>query len=239
MHWHDSIELLYFKEGEADIKCDDNAFHVKAGDLAVVNINQLHTVNPASEFCLYHCFIIPQELFDNRDINIYTASFSNLVSGDDELSCLFDRVTEEFKLNKASSKLAIKGQLYNIFAHLLRYHKDEGSQTKPHRKKILGIIKSSLLYMENNFQKSVSLDEICQKEGLSKYYFCRMFKEAVGQSPIEYLNLLRINKAAELLKSGSYNVSEAAEMCGFNNINYFSKVFKKYKNTLPSSIKKM
>lgn len=239
VHWHDSIELLYFTEGTADVKCDDKTVQAKAGDLVIVNTNEMHTVTLTSDRCLYHCFIISQDLFDNKDLNIYTSTFNNLISQDFVLSDLFDSAIKEFSLKKERSNLAVKGFLFGIFSHLLRYCQINESYMSRQRKKILGIVKDSLQYMENNFHRNISLDDICQKEGLSKYYFCRIFKETIGRSPIEYLNSLRINNAAELLKSGKYNVSEAAEMCGFNNINYFSKVFKKYKNALPSSMKKL
>ena len=70
----------------------------------------------------------------------------------------------------------------------------------------------------------------------------RFFKELVGKTPIDYLNFYRIERACEMLISGEKNITETAFECGFNDISYFIKTFKKYKGIPPkqyiSSIKK-
>ena len=74
---------------------------------------------------------------------------------------------------------------------------------------------------------------------LSKYYFCRIFKNITGSTVIKYLNMYRCMKARELLSSGKYTVSEAALECGFENMSYFSKTYKAYSGSVPSMAKKI
>jgi len=73
---------------------------------------------------------------------------------------------------------------------------------------------------------------------LSPASFRRLFLECKGMSPGEYRNRLRIRRASELLKTGAYTVSEAAEQVGIGDIKYFGKLFKRYTGLTPGTIKK-
>ena len=237
MHWHDSIEILYFIEGNARVKCDYSDCSVGPEDVFIINTNQLHTVNLVSEKCVYHCFILSEKLFASN-INLYKYSFVNLISSNDYLNGLLNDVIREITEKNEEYKMAAKGCLYQLFAYLIRHYvkKEEGGNLK---QKTIDIIKNSLMFIEDNFDRQLTLDDICSQSNLSKYYFCRVFKEAVGKSPVQYLNFIRVIKAAHLLQTGKYNVVQASESCGFNNYNYFSKVFKKNMNVLPKEIKKV
>ena len=72
---------------------------------------------------------------------------------------------------------------------------------------------------------------------LSRYHFCRLFKEITNKTVTDYINQIRINQSEEMLKDSSKNITEVATANGFNNLSYFSKVFKKYKKIPPSKIK--
>lgn len=65
-----------------------------------------------------------------------------------------------------------------------------------------------------------------------------MFKQATGKTIFNYLNELRIVKAKKLLENGLHSISDVAEMTGFNDAYYFSKVFKKYAGTTPGRYSK-
>ena len=238
-HWHDSIEILYFTKGSAYVKCDNKLVQANVGDVIIVNANQLHSIKTISKKCQYNCFIISHDFFDKNELNIYTTDFTSKISDDIYLTDILDEIIVKISNKKSHYKMLIKGDFFYIFAHLLKNYLFEESSLSKQRTKLINIIKTSIVYIESNYQNQITLDLICTQVSLSKYYFCRIFKEIIGISPIEYLNIIRIDKAYEILQSGKYNVSETAELCGFNNINYFSKVFKRYKNILPSSIRKL
>lgn len=62
----------------------------------------------------------------------------------------------------------------------------------------------------------------------------RLFKETIGKTPIEYLNAYRINVACEQIKYLDKQITEVALDCGFTDLSYFTKVFKKYMGITPS-----
>lgn len=89
-------------------------------------------------------------------------------------------------------------------------------------------------YISDNYTKAISVDELAALVGLSQSHFRKIFREIVGMSATQYAIYLRINKAKDLLLSGSANVSEAAFQSGFKDVFYFSSLFKKITGENPS-----
>jgi len=76
---------------------------------------------------------------------------------------------------------------------------------------------------------------MCSKSGLSYDYFKKLFIKRYGLSPVKYVTHLRIERAKELLITGRYTITEIAAMCGFENIYYFSNVFKNHIGVSPGN----
>ena len=72
------------------------------------------------------------------------------------------------------------------------------------------------------------IDNLAKMCYISPATFRRKFKKTTGMSPVEYRNMLKIKKAADLLKTGEFSVSEVSKAVGIDDIYYFSKMFKKY-----------
>ena len=98
-------------------------------------------------------------------------------------------------------------------------------------------IEPALTYLQNNFTENFSVDLLAQMCCLSTGRFRKIFSECLGITPVEYRNNLRVQKAVDLLKSGSYTVGEAGEAVGISDIKYFSKLFKWHTGISPGSMK--
>ena len=88
-------------------------------------------------------------------------------------------------------------------------------------------------YIQENFSRDISLDEVSREVNVSPYYFSKLFKEEVGENFIDYLTALRIAKAKEYLRDRSLTVGEAGSMAGYADPNYFSRIFKKHTGMTP------
>ncbi|HKL75172.1 MAG TPA: helix-turn-helix domain-containing protein [Halanaerobiales bacterium] len=98
-------------------------------------------------------------------------------------------------------------------------------------------VNQALDYIENNYNKELSLKKVSKKVGLSLYYFSHLFKEEVGVSFVTYLNKFRIKKAKEFLVNSKMNIAEISFEVGYNDPNYFTRVFKEYEDLTPSEFR--
>ncbi|MCJ8329289.1 MAG: helix-turn-helix transcriptional regulator [Lentisphaeria bacterium] len=93
-------------------------------------------------------------------------------------------------------------------------------------------------YCQENYKKQLSIDELAAYMDLSKYHFCRRFKEWEGITAGEYLNQLRLKEASRLLRYSDSRIGEISNECGFSDPNYFAKVFRKAFDMSPSDYRK-
>lgn len=96
------------------------------------------------------------------------------------------------------------------------------------------VLKQSLEYIQNNYQDSISLQDVADYTYVSIYYLSRMFKKEIGKNFVEYLNEYRMNKAKYYLKDFELKTYEVAQLVGISDPHYFSKLFKKYTGETPT-----
>lgn len=96
------------------------------------------------------------------------------------------------------------------------------------------LVKDGIDYLRKNYEKDISLDEICTHLSVSKNYFCYLFKRETGENLWSYLIGLRLKKAEELLAQTDLKSYEVAYMVGYDNPSYFSRLFKKMTGMTPN-----
>lgn len=94
-----------------------------------------------------------------------------------------------------------------------------------------------LEYVNNNYEKSMGLDDYAKQFHISSNYISRMFKKYTKVSFITYINELRIKKALELLKDTDLSIKEIAQKVGYNNLNYFYKNFRTITGITPKAFR--
>ena len=99
------------------------------------------------------------------------------------------------------------------------------------------VITRAKAYIDENFRKDISLDDVSRHVDISPYYFSKLFKQQDGRTFIEYLTGVRIHEARRLLRSPGYSIKEIGIMCGYSDPNYFSRIFKKYEGVTPSEFR--
>lgn len=94
-------------------------------------------------------------------------------------------------------------------------------------------IRQIVLFIEKNYDSDLTLDDIAEYVHLSRSACSRLFKKHMNLSLFEYINQYRIEKSIELLNTGQYSITEISKLVGYNDSNYFSKLFHKYKGCSP------
>lgn len=94
-------------------------------------------------------------------------------------------------------------------------------------------------YIQQNFAKSISLDEVSNVAGFNASYFSSLFKKECGVNFLEYISEIRMNKAKELLRESNLSISTICEEVGYIDLKHFTKSFKKYTGVKPNEYRKL
>jgi two-component system, response regulator YesN len=100
------------------------------------------------------------------------------------------------------------------------------------------LIKRVIDFIEENYDKDITLENTSEKFRMSPFYLSKFFKQESGENFIDYLTLIRVNKAKEFLSDPVNNVKDVCYMVGYNDPNYFTRVFKKKCGTTPSDYRR-
>lgn len=92
-------------------------------------------------------------------------------------------------------------------------------------------------YIDSNYNRKLTLEKAANVCGYNRNYFCRKFRELVGETFTDFVNTVRVSKSCELLSQGK-SVQTAAFACGFNSVPYYIRTFKNILGTVPSDYRK-
>ncbi len=93
-------------------------------------------------------------------------------------------------------------------------------------------------YIKKHLTENISIEKLANRACMSSSHFHKIFKNTLGESPIDFINMERIKFAKQLLKTTNDRISDVAYKSGFNNVSYFNRQFKKVENISPSAYKK-
>jgi len=131
---------------------------------------------------------------------------------------------------KFGRELRMQGLLLLFLSQLIE-ESDKEVVVKEDFKKVY--IKKTLQFIEMNYNRKITIEEMADNIGINKNYFSNLFKEFTKMTPQQCLIRFRINKACELLENESLTISDVSRSVGYNDPLGFSKIFKKEKNISP------
>lgn len=100
-------------------------------------------------------------------------------------------------------------------------------------------IRDAKLFIQTNYKRQITLEEVSGKVGFNATYFSSLFKKETGYTFLEYLSEVRMNKAKELLKDTNYSIMVICENVGYSDIKHFTKTFVKHTNLKPNEYRKL
>lgn len=147
-------------------------------------------------------------------------------------------VQSRIKFDKLYEALVVlaknNSDVVKISAELLIFLSDFMTKEQEISDRKTELIRESILYIENHYKESITLDELAQHVGYSKFYFSRLFKEYLGLSFIDYLHKRRILEAIKLLDTTNLTVNSILHEVGYNYEANFYKYFNKYFKMSPN-----
>lgn len=245
---HEAIEIKCFYEGTSTLLIGTQTVQVRAGDIVIINPYEFHaTVDRGKEGNLgkYHLFMVPLDYFVGSNIdelNLRTVIFGQekmlqtLFCQDVQLYNLLIAAATEHTQHPIAWKARIYALLMDFFALVIRkgYQETEPLPAPNGTLRSYRLIEPALRHMRDHYADSITVDDLAQHCGVSKHYFCRVFKMATGKTAIEYLQDYRMTVADTMLCNTDKSITEIAASCGFENPNYFGRCYKMTYGVTPS-----
>lgn len=146
----------------------------------------------------------------------------------------FNKLLLSAKAGEIYSGFNSSGILYQLILEIYRLSIKTTVRPDEHK---LETIQPVIEYIENNFDKDLTLEELSALVQLSPQYLCRLFKECLSLRPFEFLARHRIQRAKALLLEGSLSINEIAGQVGYNDSSYFCAVFKRHEMMSPAEFR--
>ncbi len=242
--WHNEDEFIYMIEGEAEYNVNGRRILLKEGNCAFCEGFKLHSMMTRGEEKIHF-----MALLCNRSY-LFTAEDACGKYFDKDIQCLFrDRVPEEtliieevkntcrlMEQKPYGYELKVKKALIEIYLTIAEkgFFMPEASPARTPPKNIL----SAIEYIHTNFAQKIYMDKLAELTGYSTVYFESFFKAYMGKTPSEYIMLYRLDTAKRLLGETDMSVTEIAQSCGFANVSYFIRSFRKAYRITPYGYKK-
>ncbi len=248
LHWHREFEIVRVISGNLKLFLNNTEYLITAGDIAFIGCGILHRGQPKS--CVYECIVLDLNMLCRHATDKITKYILPIITRDIEVEriihsadrniinavgSLFDTVKKESPFFELKVYSCISEIIYLLYAEN-KVKAPEKGRSACHAG---GAVTDLLDYIEHNYTEKITLEELSKVANTNEKYLCRFFKEYTGNTPIEYINRLRIERACLKMTEESKSITEAAFDSGFNDISYFSKIFKKYKGITPREYRRI
>ncbi|WP_270567117.1 AraC family transcriptional regulator [Clostridium beijerinckii] len=226
-HFHDYYVIGFIDNGKRYLSCKNKQYIIETGDLILFNPGDIHTCEQIDDRTLdYRCINIKKDVMKKITFEItgkeYLPNFMEFVLFRNELTSSLKELhlmimEEEKNLKKEELFLFIIEQLIREYSNPVSEMTIQEASAE---------IKTVCDYLENNYMENITLNQLSNLTGLSKYYLLHSFTKQKGISPYNYLQTIRIGKAKKMLEQGVAPI-DVAFKTGFTDQSHFTNFFKK------------
>lgn len=244
-HHHDACELFMLHQGQVLIILDGTSHYLESDQCICILPGTVHCVRSVSGHPFFYSTV--QFRLDHL-----MADASGL-----QASCYYQRLMDhsypaETVIRKDTDSGLQMIDLYQKLILLLKtrpYGYEIGArgylelilfqiyQSGPKTERAVANTKDLQMvyeFIDSNYMNNITVDTLAMLSNMSKYYFIRYFRKATGQTPVEYVNYVRIQKACEFLKEQDMKILDIAMAVGIQDLSYFNRMFKKIIGVTPT-----
>lgn len=249
-HWHKEVEIIYLHSGTLTLWIESEEYHLKPGDIYFINSEMLHQFSSTEKNTCYYAYVFPLEslqfaLSDYSQTLVeplfaHTMQFPTFVPIDSPIyGNVLNEVRELIHVNEnkiLAYELTTKACIYKIIGYLIQAKllHTPALLIQFSSSKKSDIKKQILSYIQENYAKPISLEDLAKIYHMSPKYFCHYFKQNFSMTFLEYLTRYRIEKARILLKNTGLSVMEIGFLVGYENFSYFIRIFKRIVGITPA-----
>ena len=235
-HYHNVFEFYFLEEGICNYFIDDKSYEVLPGDIVLIPEGTIHKTmyeegQHSRKLMTLSSHYIPSSVVEMMPSMLYLYRNPDIIP---EIRKLLLRIESEYTQPDEYSEEIIESSVALLFFLLARNAKN--------RKTIQNgsvYATQAINYIKDNYSSEIKLSEIAKLISVSPEHLSRVFKKETGFGFSEYVTMLRLQKAGQLLKTeAKKSVAKIAFECGFNDSNYFSEKFKSFFGVSPIKYRK-
>lgn len=247
-HWHEELEFCYVQSGSVKVATAGQSQTFVQGEGFYINGNVLTSMTDAVD-CVIDSHLFHPVFLGGHFKSIYEMKYINPVIQNKNLDMLPIRgetgtqrhLLQKLRdLSKLQSRQDVEMQTRNLISEiwLLLLEELKNTQLKTAPMKNQDRLLTMLAYIQENYTRKLTLQEIADASAVSTRECLRCFQAAIHQSPMEYLIDYRIQAATKLLESTSLSVTEIAMRTGWGSNSYFTKMFRQLRGKTPNAHRK-
>ncbi len=238
VHHHDFYEVFFFLGGKVTYRAEGQLYHLRPGDILLINPMVLHQPIIASDSPDYERIILWVDKAYLEQIAGGEGALSRCFEGAErirllhlpssvqrvEMTELLGRLVRECYGNEHGSSLYAEGLFLQIMVELNRLALHAGSRTEGEQD-APSLVASLLDYINEHYSENLSLEGLAKRFFISKYHLSHEFSRAIGTGVYRYIMLRRLTAAKQLLSEGDAP-GEVYIRCGFKDYTSFFRAFK-------------
>lgn len=251
-HWHDELEAAVVTEGSAVIAVGSRRYLARAGDGFFINAGILHTCwSEGPSPCRFHSMVFHPRLVGGSLDSVYwqrylqplieNSSLESIILRREEADPWQERAVSFIEAawrsctgKKPGYEFAVRSALSDFIFELCVHTGTEPEQPSARPEREAERMKQMLELIHTHCAEELSLRQIAECASVSESECIRCFRNTIGKTPIQYLKMYRLQKAAGLLEKTGYKIIDIGVQCGFQDMSYFSRSFRAAYGCTPS-----
>ena len=253
-HWHEEFELLHLLEGSIQFLIGTSQIELHGGEAIFINSQMLHRAwNVKEQSCPYHSIVFHPLLIGGNETSVFWRKYIQpiiihtalpyMILREDNgwQSSVIDWIEEawrEMKSREEGYEFEVRRCLSNCVFKV--YQNSDGYMSPPSEIQIRKQerTKTMILFIEEHMAEEITISDIAASAYISSTECMRCFKEILHTTPIRFLKQIRLRRAEKLLSSTDLKVEEIGLKCGFHEMSYFARSFRKEYGANPLSYRK-
>ncbi len=248
-HFHTYHELYYMYRGSCDTFIGKTLYHITEGDLLLVPHMEIHKTTNYSDSVNERIIITFTPEYMSMLINEYGEEPAERFLSVFHVSVpqarrkyledLLDRIVLESRHTEEDFCSRLLTKLYICEVLCFLYRCSQFRETEDRKTPLDAHCLSAVEYINAHFNEQLTLEQVAKHVNLSPTYLSRRFKRETSFGFKEYLLEVRMKEASVMLLETDKTITVIANACGFDDSNYFSGVFRKFKGVTPRQYRKM
>lgn len=242
-HGHPEVELLYILKGRLNVTVNQKVYELCRDDVIIINSDAEHRLmRSGGDGDLWYCriWLDYRELLEDleRDYALFWCNSAVNKSGEyRQLTGILEELLEAF--TSAAAGTYIKKSMYYKLVACLADHFMLRDGAKTWAKDSSYERDRLLLYIQSNYYRSISLQELADRYDMSETVFSRYFKKLVGMNFVQYVNNVRLNHSVKDLLYTDHPITRIAVDNGFSSASFYNRVFKSVYDTTPTAFREL